>query len=53
MEFHASGMSMGRDGEFRLDQTDVDRVTDIINGQHRRNLNYQRPTDLYYAHTVH
>lgn len=35
-----------------LDQAHVDHVADIINGQRRRNLNYQRPTDLYAAATV-
>ena len=36
-----------------LDQTHVDQVAAIINGQRRRNLDYQRPTDLYAALTVH
>lgn len=36
-----------------LDQAHVDRVAAIINGQRRRNLAYQRPTDLYAALTVH
>lgn len=36
-----------------LDQTHVDEVAAIINGQRRRNLGYQRPTDLYAAATVH
>lgn len=36
-----------------LDQTHVDEVAAIINGQRRRNLAYQRPTDLYAAATVH
>lgn len=36
-----------------LDQTHVDHVAAIINGQRRRNLAYQRPTDLYAAATVH
>lgn len=36
-----------------LDQTHVDHVAAIINGQRRRKLAYQRPTDLYAAATVH
>lgn len=36
-----------------LDQTHVDEVAAIINGQRRRKLGYQRPTDLYAAATVH
>lgn len=35
-----------------LDQAHVDEVAAIINGQRRRNLDYQRPTDLYAADTV-
>ena len=40
----------------RLDNLDPDHVEEvaaIINGQRRRNLDYQRPTDLYHAHTAH
>lgn len=36
-----------------LDQTHVDYVAAIINSQRRRNLNYQRPTDLYHQATMH
>jgi IS30 family transposase len=35
-----------------LDQTHVDEVATIINSQRRRNLGYQRPTDLYATATV-
>ncbi len=35
-----------------LDQTHVDHVAAIINGQRRRNLDCQRPADLYHAATV-
>lgn len=36
-----------------LEQTHVDHVASIINGQRRRNLNYQSPASLYAAATVH
>lgn len=36
-----------------LDQAHVDHAASIINGQRRRNLDYQRPADLYAAATVH
>jgi len=36
-----------------LDQNHADAVAAIINGQRRRNLDYQRPADLYAALTVH
>lgn len=36
-----------------LDQAHIDHVATIINSQRRRNLDYQRPTDLYTAATVH
>ncbi len=36
-----------------LDQTHVDNVAAIINGQRRRNLTYHSPTELYHALTVH
>ncbi len=36
-----------------LDQTHVDRVAAIINGQRRRNLAYHSPAELYHALTVH
>jgi IS30 family transposase len=36
-----------------LDQTHVDAVAAIINGQRRRNLAYHSPTELYHALTVH
>jgi len=36
-----------------LDQTHVDHVASIINGQRRRNLDYQSPASLYAATTAH
>lgn len=36
-----------------LDQAHVDGVADIINGQRRRNLDYESPASLYAAATVH
>lgn len=36
-----------------LDQAHVDHVASIINGQRRRNLNYQSPASLYAAAAVH
>lgn len=36
-----------------LDQTHVDHVASIINGQRRRNLDYHSPANLYAAATVH
>ena len=36
-----------------LDQTHVDDVATIINGQRRRNLTYHSPTEPYHALTVH
>ena len=36
-----------------LDQTHVDDVAAIINGQRRRNLSYHSPVELYHALTVH
>ena len=36
-----------------LDQTHVDNVANLINGQRRRSLDYQSPTELYDALTVH
>lgn len=36
-----------------LDQTHVDNVASTINGQRRRNLDYQSPTSLYAAAIVH
>ena len=36
-----------------LDQTHVDHVAAIINGQRRRKLCYHSPVELYHALTVH
>jgi IS30 family transposase len=41
------GMDLGR-----VEQTHVDHVASIVNGQRRRSLGYQSPTELYAAATV-